>query len=42
MNDDDNLYIRKRKRKDLEDDGIFIDPNEKVPGELSDDDAYVI
>lgn len=33
----DKIYIGKRRHAALD-----IDPNEKMPGEQSDDDAYVI
>lgn len=35
---DDDIYIGKRPKSGHED----VNPNETVPGELSDDDAYVI
>jgi hypothetical protein len=37
--DDDDLYISENEENAPE---VEIDPNEKMEGELSDDDAYVI
>jgi cystathionine beta-lyase/cystathionine gamma-synthase len=38
--DDEDLYISENEEEINE--NIEIDPNEKMEGELSDDDAYVI